>query len=175
MSMKEVVSKIFTAKCGATPNHTRACMSSRQSCMIIKLSNFSGCFLAVQREGRLFLFRRVGDSCGFISNWTSFMPTLMLRRQMDVCINVVKIQYDIRNVYVSVYLMVTLVCIGTNFRVLGLGAVVPSCCVVDDWLRLSLNGEHDCKISCFSACRFKRDVARNTMYCLRNRRCVLPK
>lgn len=58
-------------------------------------SNASGCFVAVRRERDLFRFMRLAYSYAILSNRIEFMPASVLRKQIEDCITVVEISYDI--------------------------------------------------------------------------------
>lgn len=54
-SMNDVISSMLSGKWGATSNYTCVCMSSEQRCMKIRLSDVSGCFVVIRREGDCFV------------------------------------------------------------------------------------------------------------------------
>lgn len=61
-SLKSVPMRMFTAKCGAVPNHKRVCMPSMQRWRRIYLSNFMRFLDAVCRFGTFFSIHSFSNS-----------------------------------------------------------------------------------------------------------------
>lgn len=93
--------KISTARCGATPNHTRVPELPKRICGRIDPSSGSDSFVAVRNVRRLSSFKQKVQFFESIEKQITFAPVSVTKRQFFVSRTVTFVLYDKQNSYVG--------------------------------------------------------------------------
>lgn len=125
LSIKVVLGSRSTARCRATPNHTRVCIFPKQLCKRIESSIVSRCFVAVGKMKILYKFVRLFLVCKTTFNKIKFMSATVSRRKTTKCVVVVEIPYGTRRLYAGQDVRALFTRIEASARCLRLSTVFP--------------------------------------------------